>query len=215
MRPWRRWRDCGQKVAKRNMVALNGVYRAAGKTPQREIRYMKWSAGRIALAVIVAGIGAFRAGAQSKPPAYVIPPLDKIQSQPELDKAVTALDAELFDAYNTCDLAKFSSLLDDNVEFYHDQGGVTLGKEKLTQSIKDNICGGDVRRELVPGTLQIYYMKGYGAVEIGVHRFIHPKTNTPPGEGRFITLWRYENGAWKITRAISYDHHAAQANAAK
>ena len=29
-------------------------------------------------------------------------------------------------------------------------------------------------RELVPGTLKIYHMKGYGAVEIGVHRFHHP-----------------------------------------
>ena len=174
---------------------------------------MKSLAAKIALVVIVAGFSAVRAGAQdqNKPPVYVIPPLDKIQSQAELDKAVTALDTELFDAYNACDLTKFSSLLDDNVEFYHDQGGVTLGKEALTKSVKDNICGGDVRRELVPGTLQIYYMKGYGAVEIGVHRFYHPKTNGAVGEGRFITLWRYEDGAWKITRAISYDHHLAQA----
>ncbi len=164
---------------------------------------------RTALVLVVVGLGAFRTWAQAAPAAYVIPPLDKIQSQADLDKAVTALDTALFDAYNTCDLAKFSSLLDDNVEFYHDQGGVTLGKEKLTQSIKDNICGGDVRRELVPGTLQIYYMKGYGAVEIGVHRFYHPKTNTPPGEGKFITLWQYKDGVWKITRAISYDHRAA------
>lgn len=174
---------------------------------------MKSLAAKIALVVIVAGFSAVRAGAQdqNKPPVYVIPPLDKIQSQAELDKAVTALDTELFDAYNACDLTKFSSLLDDNVEFYHDQGGVTLGKEALTKSVKDNICGGDVRRELVPGTLQIYYMKGYGAVEIGVHRFYHVKTNGAVGEGRFITLWRYEDGAWKITRAISYDHHLAQA----
>jgi ketosteroid isomerase-like protein len=171
---------------------------------------MKLLAAKVGLVVIVVGIGVFRASAQDKPAAYVIPPLDKIQSQAELDKAVTALDTALFDAYNACDLAKFSSLLDDNVEFYHDQGGVTLGKEKLTQSIKDNICGGDVRRELVPGTLQIYYMKGYGAVEIGVHRFYHPKTNGAVGEGRFITLWQYKDGAWKITRAISYDHHLAQ-----
>jgi hypothetical protein len=167
-------------------------------------------ATRTVLAIFLLGFGAACANAQAAPPANVIPPLEKIQSQAELDKAITALDTALFDAYNTCDLAKFSSLLDDNVEFYHDQGGVTLGKEKLTQSIKDNICGGDVRRELVPGTLQIYHMKGYGAVEIGVHRFYHPKTNGTVGEGRFITLWQCKDGAWKITRAISYDHHPVQ-----
>jgi Domain of unknown function (DUF4440) len=167
-------------------------------------------ASRLTLVLLLMTFGAFRTNGQAAPPAYVIPPLDKIQSQAELDKAVTALDTELFDAYNTCDLAKFSSLLDDNVEFYHDQGGVTLGREALTKSVKDNICGGDVRRELVPGTLQIYYMKGYGAVEIGVHRFYHPKTKGGVGEGRFITLWQCKDGAWKITRAISYDHHRAQ-----
>jgi hypothetical protein len=111
-----------------------------------------------------------RAGAQA---------LESIKSQEELDKVVTSLDAALFDAYNRCDLMKFSSLLDDDMEFYHDQGGVTLGKEKMTESVKKNICGGDVRRELVPGTLQVYYMKGYGAVETGVHRFYHPKVEHP------------------------------------
>ena len=137
------------------------------------------------------------------------PPLDSINSQAELDKAITALDTALFDAYNRCDLEKFSSFLDENVEFYHDQGGITLGRQALTDSVKKNICGGDVRRELVPGSLQIYHMKGYGAVEIGIHRFLHPKSNGAVGEGRFITLWQYKDGAWKITRAISYDHHLA------
>ena len=144
--------------------------------------------------------------------AQVVPPLDKITSQAELDKAITALDTQLFDAYNHCDLAKFASLLDENVEFYHDQGGVTLGREKLTESIKNNICTGDIQRVLVPGTLKIYYMKGYGAIEMGVHRFLHPKTEAVngTGEGSFVNLWQYKDGAWKLTRALSYDHHAAK-----
>jgi len=145
-----------------------------------------------------------RTNAQSAAPA--IPAFDDIKSQPELDKAVAALDAALFDAYNRCDLEKFASFLADDIEFYHDQA---LGKEELVESIKRNICGSDVRRELVPGSLQAHYIKGYGAVEIGVHRFHHPKSNTPTGEGRFITLWQFKDGAWKITRAISFDHHAA------
>ena len=141
--------------------------------------------------------------------AQIAPPLDKIQSQEELDKAITALDAAVFDSYNRCDLDKFITFFADDVEFYHDQGGVTLGKENLTESVRKNICGGDVRRELVPGTFEAHYMKGYGAVEIGVHRFYHPKSNNPTGEGRFIHLWQYKDGAWKITRVISFDHHQA------
>jgi hypothetical protein len=135
--------------------------------------------------------------------------LESVKSQEELDKLAASLDAAVFDSYNRCDLEKFSTFFTDDVEFYHDQGGVTLGNKNLTESIKKNICGGDVRRELVPGTLQAHYMKGYGLVEMGVHRFYHPKSNTPAGEGKFIHLWQYKDGAWKITRAISYDHHAA------
>jgi ketosteroid isomerase-like protein len=142
-------------------------------------------------------------------PAQSVPALENIKSRQELDKAITALDAALFDSYNRCDLEKFSSFFVDDVEFYHDQGGVTLGKVNLTESVKKNICG-RVTRELVPGSLQVHYMKGYGAVEMGVHRFHHPghEDTEPVGEGKFIHLWQYKDGTWKITRAISYDHHA-------
>jgi ketosteroid isomerase-like protein len=136
--------------------------------------------------------------------------LDEIKSQADLDKAITALDAELFGAYNHCDLARFSSLVADDVEFYHDSGGVTLGKEKLTESVKNNICTQDVQRELVPGTLKIYYMKGYGAIEMGMHRFLHPKTHNATGEASFVHLWQYKDGAWKVSRVLSYDHHEMQ-----
>jgi len=115
--------------------------------------------------------------------AQTVPALDKINSQAELDKAVTTLDAALFDAYNKCDLGKFASFFADDVEFYHDQGGVTLGKANLTESVKKNICG-KVTRELVPGTLQVYYMKGYGAVEMGVHRFHHPGNEAKEGSAK-------------------------------
>jgi len=65
------------------------------------------------------------AGAQN------VQPLDKIQNQEELDRAITALDAALFDSYNHCDLEKFASLIDENVEFYHDQGGSNCGQSSL------------------------------------------------------------------------------------
>ena len=135
--------------------------------------------------------------------------LESIKSQEELNKVVTALDAALFDSYNRCDLEKFAGFFANDVEFYHDQGGVTLGKEKLTESVKNNICG-KVTRELVPGSLQVHHMKGYGAVEMGVHRFHHPghDDTEPVGEAKFIHLWQHKDGAWKITRVISYDHHA-------
>ena len=149
------------------------------------------------------------AGAQNAA-AQSVPALDKIQNQEELDRVGAALDAALFDSYNHCDLEKFASFMDENVEFYHDQGGVTLGRAALTESVKKNICG-KVTRQLVPGSLKVYHMEGYGFVEMGVHRFHHPGHDDTEGvgEGQFVHLWQYKDGAWKVTRVISYDHHAA------
>ena len=142
-------------------------------------------------------------------PAQVRPP-----TTPEsLFRAVEAQDAALFDSYNRCDLQKFISFFQEDVEFFHDHGGVTLGREKLTESIKNNICG-QVTRELVPGSLEVYPMDNYGALEIGVHRFHHPKDpKEPDGEGKFVHLWHYDKAtqAWTVTRVFSFDHHTVSA----
>ena len=143
--------------------------------------------------------------------AQAIPALENIKSEEELNRAVASLDEALFDSYNRCDLKKFAGFFADDVEFYHDQAGVIRGRQALTDSVKKNICG-KVTRELVPGSLQVYAMKGYGALEMGVHRFHHPghEDTEAVGEGKFIHLWEYKDGTWRITRVISYDHHAAR-----
>jgi hypothetical protein len=134
----------------------------------------------------------------------------KTTAPDELFRTIAAQDAALFDSYNKCDLAKFDTFFVDDVEFYHDKGGLTVGRQNLTESIKKNICG-KVTRELVPGTLEVYPINGYGAVEIGVHRFLHPSAQDhgEVGEAKFIHLWQNKNGVWKITRVISFDHHTA------
>lgn len=164
---------------------------------------------RFLLVLLYASVATISVPTSAQSPAVV--PLDKIQNQQQLDTVGAALDSALFDSYNKCDLAKFESFFVENVEFYHDQGGVTLGSKALTESIKNNICG-KTTRELVPGSLKVYYMKGYGLLETGVHRFHHPghEATEGVGEGQFIHLWQFKDGAWKITRAISYDHHSAK-----
>src|SRR5438046_10598878 len=60
-----------------------------------------------------------------------VPALADIKSQEELAKAVAVLDAALFDSYNRCDLAKFASFFAEDVEFYHDHGGVWIWRGAL------------------------------------------------------------------------------------
>ncbi len=123
-----------------------------------------------------------------------------------LFEKIQSLDTQLFDAYNHCDLKTLGAMMSDGLEFYHDQTGLSVGKEPFIAAIKQNICG-KVERTLVPGSMEVYPLKGYGAVEIGVHRFhqaAHPED--PGGEAKFVTLWQNKNGAWKVTRAISFNH---------
>lgn len=97
-------------------------------------------------------------------------------------------------------------MVDENLEFYHDQTGLSVGREIFLEAIKANICG-KVHRELVPDSLEVYPIKGYGAVEIGVHRFTHPNDPRELGEAKFVHLWQLKDGVWRVTRVISFDHH--------
>lgn len=158
-------------------------------------------AKRVALIALAAGFG-LGIGAEAQLPA----------SDP-LYQTVSGLDTALFDAYNHCDLAKMGSLVADDLEFYHDQTGLSVGKQSLIDGVKNNICG-KVQRQLV-GTLEVYPLKGYGAVEIGVHRFTHPGEPSNVGEAKFVQLWQLKDGSWKLTRVISFDHGAAPVEAAR
>jgi hypothetical protein len=148
-------------------------------------------------------VPALLALAQAKPDASPAakPPDD-------LTATINALDTALFDAFNNCDSAKFGSFLADDLEFYSDQGGLAIGKQAMIDQLKNFACG-NLRRELAAGTLEVHPLQGFGAVEIGVHRFYRP---TRPGEtlqdARFIQIWQLKDGAWKITRIISLDRHS-------
>jgi hypothetical protein len=131
--------------------------------------------------------------------------------QDTLFATIQSLDTQLFDAYNHCDLKTFGSLLAADLEFYHDKTGLMRGRQATVDAVQKNICG-KVTRELVPGTLEVYPIANYGAVEIGVHRFHHPgdKGTEGVGEAKFIHLWQETNGTWQITRVISFDHGPAK-----
>ena len=133
-------------------------------------------------------------------------------AQAQLVRTVTALDAELFAAYNHCDLDKLGALVAGDLEFYHDQTGLSRGREAFLAAIKNNICG-KVHRDLVAGTLEVYPLAHYGAVEMGTHVFCdpHPVARCDPaksGIARFVMLWREEGGTWQLTRVVSYDHQS-------
>jgi ketosteroid isomerase-like protein len=151
-----------------------------------------------ALALLITGL----ALAQAPPPKA---------EQDALTATVSALDTKLFDAYNHCDLKTLGDMVSDDLEFYHDQTGLAVGKAPFLASIKQNICG-KVERSLKPGSLEAHQLKNFGAVEIGEHYFHHPGRESMDGVGmgKFVMIWQNKDGVWKLTRVISYDHESAQ-----
>ncbi len=75
-----------------------------------------------------------------------------------------------FNAYNTCNMELQADFYADDIEFYHDQGGLMTSKQELLDAIRTNICG-KVTRELVKGSIEVYPIGTYGAVEMGFHNF--------------------------------------------
>lgn len=123
----------------------------------------------------------------------------------DVDSAGRNLDAKLFASYNACDLTAFGELLAQDVEFYHDKGGLMVGRQAVVDAVRENICG-KVRRELVVGSLTSFPMDNYGLVQFGEHRFCTFGTSTCTGTGRFVLLWQQADDKWQATRIISYDH---------
>lgn len=124
-----------------------------------------------------------------------------------LHEEVSRLDDAMSTAFNAHDVRGLMALFAADLEFYHDTGGkqsyadVSQGFEKLL-SKPDGM-----RRELVPESLEVYPIKGYGAIEVGAHKFCHEESGrTECGTFRFLHVWRLEDGEWKVVRVVSYGH---------
>lgn len=124
-----------------------------------------------------------------------------------LTRTITALDKQLFDAYNACDLDTFTPLFSPTVEFFHDKGGATFDRDSVIKATRENICH-KVRRELLPATLKIYPIHDYGAIEEGEHIFCQVATGECEGSARFLMIWKRDGEHWQLTRIVSYGHRA-------
>lgn len=142
--------------------------------------------------------------------------------QTEKDKLSATIlhqDGMFWEAYNRCDVDKMAEFFWPDIEFYHDKGGPTIGAGPLTQTLRTNLCGKPtfrLRREAIPGTVKVFPLgKGgtiYGAVLSGEHYFYINDNGKPEyrdGMAKFFHVWLLKDGAWKMARVVSYDHHDA------
>lgn len=137
--------------------------------------------------------------------AQAAPTAEPRRSGPLYDRLARA-DSLLFDAlFARCDAGRALALLADDVEFYDDRSGLSEGEDlredfrRLTASCP---AGNGVRRILLPGSVAVYPVEGFGAVQTGVHHFVERGASTST-VARFLHVWKREGDGWKLARIVS------------
>lgn len=135
-----------------------------------------------------------------------------------IEREILALDSLLFDeAFNRCNLSVLENILATDLEFYHDQSGITYGRSAFIEGLRNNICSIDYRpeRRLVENSLTVYPLlragEIYGIIQNGSHEFWAHDGQTKPYKtsiAQFSNLWLRENGRWVLKRVFSFDHQA-------
>jgi hypothetical protein len=140
---------------------------------------------------------------------------------PALREEVRAADdrffALFFDA--RCHSSEVRAMLADDVEMYHDMGGVVTTSAAQFMADYEKACATRAapdawrsRRELVPESLRVDPVPGFGAIEDGDHRFYERKGDGPErlaGLAHFTQLWVKDEQGWKLKRIFSFAHRAA------
>jgi hypothetical protein len=169
------------------------------------------------LVLVLAGAGcAHRSGSAAASGAH--PVLAGPRATPQLFDEIAAADSTLFDlVFIRCDADGLAEMLNDDFEFFHDKFGLIATSPKqfadnVRKGCEAQAKGTDVRarRELVAGTMNVFPMERYGAVQTGSHRFYGREPGKPDQlreTGRFFMAWKNVDGKWKLSRVFSYDHH--------
>lgn len=132
---------------------------------------------------------------------------EDVATTTDLYNEIKLQDSLLFAAFNTRDIETFKNYFSEDLEFFHDIGGltgydVTINFLKTTAQQKS-----DLKRELVKGSLEVFPIPGYGAMEIGSHQFCHTENGKDDcGTFKFVQIWQKKDDQWKITRVVSYGH---------
>ncbi|MEO8061688.1 MAG: nuclear transport factor 2 family protein [Pseudomonadota bacterium] len=139
----------------------------------------------------------------------------------QLTEEIAAADAALFAAFfDRCDIEALKGMVTDDLEMFHDKGGLTAtsGKQfikNISRTCARQKTGEDyrARRELVAGTMKVYPLNNYGAVETGEHRFYQLLPGKPEKlveVSLFTQVWKKEASGWKLARVVSYAHNLTE-----
>ena len=125
----------------------------------------------------------------------------------DLYQEIANQDSIVFAAFNSRNIELFKTKFSGDLEFFHDKGGLTNYDHTINFLKSTAQSKSDLKRELVKGSLEVYPIPGYGAMQIGQHRFCHLENGKQDcGTFKFVHIWKKNDNQWIITRVLSYDH---------
>ena len=135
-----------------------------------------------------------------------------------LHRVLARQDSLLFDAlFAQCDAARANAFFTEDVEFYDDRSGLSVGDEvrENSRALAEN-CPAEngVRRILLEESVKVHPIEGYGAVQMGTHHFVERGAATST-VARFIHTWKQVGEDWKLARVISLHETVEAAQAAE
>lgn len=153
------------------------------------------------------------APAASAADAVVLPETAVLREQ------IAARDLVFFDVqFEQCAPESMRALLTDDVEFFHDKGGLVKGADAFV-AMYAKMCSERQapdawrsRRRLVEGSLHVDPVPGFGAIETGEHTFHERKGDGPQklvGRAKFAIVWQLTADGWRMSRILSYAHGPA------
>jgi hypothetical protein len=145
----------------------------------------------------------------------------QVSQDSEVFKQLKARDSLLFErGFNKCEIADFEFFISKDLEFYHDQGGVTTNKADFLKAVRNNICSNPKMkpiRKLQKESLEVFPLfengKLYGAIQKGIHDFYirEPEKDLyKTSSAKFTHLWLLEKDIWILKRVLSYDHQSPE-----
>lgn len=133
---------------------------------------------------------------------------DKKEPEKEtLYHEIAKMDSLLFRAFNSRDLESLKHFFTTDLELYQDNTGVRNYRqtvEAFGELFKKEYV---LDRQLVKGSMEVYPIKDFGAIQSGLHQFCHTENGKQEcAVFKFMHVWQQTKDGWKISRLITYDH---------
>ncbi|SDF78973.1 nuclear transport factor 2 family protein [Mucilaginibacter gossypii] len=129
------------------------------------------------------------------------------QTSGPLFNEIAQQDSLQFRDFNSRNLDQLMNHFDNSLELYQDNTGVRnfdQTKQAFGGLFKMSYV---LNRKLIPGSMEVYPIKDYGAIETGMHTFSHVENGKlQVFTYKFMQIWQKKDGIWKVTREITYGH---------